>query len=137
MELIVSILFFFFTPRPATFSHTQTGSVLVCRSCDCASGNLNKTSVREKSKGVYLPIGGEGRRGALVSCSTSTPINHIVVVLFFFFWQNTSCIRKPQVISGGGAHPLHPPSTSAPDLSCDVSLNQAAGSLNLKICRLK
>ena len=35
--------------------------------------------------------------GALVSCSTSTPMNHIV-----FFWQNTSCIRKPQVISGGG-----------------------------------
>ena len=34
--------------------------------------------------------------GALVSCSTSTPINHIV-----FFSQNTSCIRKPQVISGG------------------------------------
>ena len=27
-----------------------------------------------------------------------------------FFLQNTSCIRKPQVISGGeGAHPLHPP----------------------------
>ena len=36
--------------------------------------------------------------GALVSCSTSTPINHIVV----FFLQNTSCIRKPQVISGLG-----------------------------------
>ena len=34
----------------------------------------------------------------------------------FFFLQNTSCIRKPQVISGGGggAHPLHPPSRSAP-----------------------
>ena len=48
--------------------------------------------------------------GALVSCSTSTPINHIV-----FFLQNTSCIRKPQVISGrGGAHPLHPPPRSAP-----------------------
>ena len=31
--------------------------------------------------------------GALVSCSTSTPINHIV-----FSPQNTSCIRKPQVI---------------------------------------
>ena len=51
--------------------------------------------------------------GALVSCSTSAPINHIV----FFFLQNTSCIRKPQVISGGtgggGAHrctlPLDPP----------------------------
>ena len=35
--------------------------------------------------------------GALVSCSTSTPINHIV-----FFSQNTSCIRKPQIVSGGG-----------------------------------
>ena len=51
------------------------------------------------------------RRGALVSCSTSTPINHTV----FFFWQNTSCIRKLQVISGrGGAHPLHPPPRSVP-----------------------
>ena len=35
--------------------------------------------------------------GALVFCSTSTPINHIVL-----FLQNTSCIRKPQVISGMG-----------------------------------
>ena len=48
--------------------------------------------------------------GALVSCSNSTPINHIV-----FFLQNTSCIRKPQVISGGGRGrtsctlPLDPP----------------------------
>ena len=46
---------------------------------------------------------------ALVSYSTSTPINHLV----FFFWQNTSCIRKRQVISGGGgcappAPPLDP-----------------------------
>ena len=47
--------------------------------------------------------------GALVSCSTSTPINHIV------FLQNTSSIRKPQVISGkGGVRtpctlPLDPP----------------------------
>ena len=49
--------------------------------------------------------------GALVSCSTSTPINHIV-----FFLQNTaSCVRKPQVIpGGGGVHPLHPPPRSAP-----------------------
>ena len=35
--------------------------------------------------------------GALVSCSASTPIIHIV-----FFLQNTSCIRKPQVMSGSG-----------------------------------
>ena len=38
--------------------------------------------------------------GALVSCSTSTPIN-----------QNTSCIRKPQVISGGGGE-CAPPALS-------------------------
>ena len=38
--------------------------------------------------------------GVLVSCSTSTPINHIV----FLFLQNTSCIRKPQVTL-----PLDPP----------------------------
>ena len=31
-----------------------------------------------------------------------------------FFLQKTSCIRKPQVISGGCAHPLHPPPRSAP-----------------------
>ena len=49
--------------------------------------------------------------GALVSSS----INHS------FFWQNTSCIRKPQVISGGGGvHPLHPPPRSAPELSGTV-----------------
>ena len=35
-----------------------------------------------------------------------------------FFLQNTSCIRKLQVISGrGGAHPLHPPPRSAPEMS--------------------
>ena len=43
----------------------------------------------------------------------------------FFFLQNTGCIRKPQVISGGGAHPLHPPPRSAPvptDHMCISSL---------------
>ena len=37
----------------------------------------------------------------------------------FFFVQNTSCIRKPHVISGGegGAHPLHPPPRSIPDFT--------------------
>ena len=35
-----------------------------------------------------------------------------------YFLQNTSCIRKPQVTSGGGRgfDPLHPPPRSAPDL---------------------
>ena len=56
--------------------------------------------------------------GALVSWSTSTPINHIV----YFFLQNTSRIRKPQVISGGGgAHPLHPPPRSAPTVSISTT----------------
>ena len=45
--------------------------------------------------------------GAPISCSTSTPINHIV-----FFLQNTSCIRKPQVISGVGCAP--PETTRTP-----------------------
>ena len=58
--------------------------------------------------------------GTLVSCPTSTPINHI----YIFFWQNTSCIRKPQVISGGGggAHPLHPSPRSAPEYVVQVLL---------------
>ena len=35
-----------------------------------------------------------------------------------FFFKNTSCIRKPLVISGGGGvHPLHPPPRSAPATS--------------------
>ena len=45
----------------------------------------------------------------------------------YFFLQNTSCIRKPQVISGrggwGGAHPLHPPPRSAPVISLLLSLD--------------
>ena len=50
--------------------------------------------------------------GALVSCCTSTPINHIVI--FGGGGQHTSCIMKPQVIPGGGVHtlctlPLDPP----------------------------
>ena len=68
----------------------------------------------------YKPLNVQGRiqdfflgGSALASCSTSTPINHKV-----FFLQNTSCIRKAQDISGGGggAHSLHPPPRSAPDV---------------------
>ena len=60
--------------------------------------------------------------GALVSFSTSTPINHIV----FFFLQNTSCIRKPQVISGGWGVctpctlPLDPPLYASGELTTSV-----------------
>ena len=55
--------------------------------------------------------------GALVSCSTSTPITHIV---FFFaeyqLYQNTA-----GHLMWEGVHPLHPPPRSAPDM-CHVML---------------
>ena len=52
--------------------------------------------------------------------------------LFFLFLQNTSCIRKPQVISGSGgggrdAHPLHPPPRSAPEWIAIWKANLEAG----------
>ena len=60
--------------------------------------------------------------GALVSCSTSTPINHIV---FFLFGQNTVPVvlenRRSSWEGGGGggvAQPLHPPPRSAPVCRC-------------------
>ena len=43
---------------------------------------------------------------------------------FFFFWRNTSCIRKPQVISGEGADPLmHPPPRSTPVIYSTSCIN--------------
>ena len=49
--------------------------------------------------------------GALVSCSTSTPINHI-----FFFCRIPVVLENRRSSQGGrrGAHPLHPPPRSAP-----------------------
>ena len=48
--------------------------------------------------------------GALVSCSTSTPINHIV-----FFFCRIPVVLENRRSSQGGVHPLHPPPRSAPD----------------------
>ena len=48
--------------------------------------------------------------GALVSCSTSTPINLIV----FFFSAEYQLYQKTAGHLRGGAHPLHPPPRSAP-----------------------
>ena len=39
------------------FSGAKIKAKVVGRPCDSTSGNLNKTSVREKSRGVHLPIG--------------------------------------------------------------------------------
>ena len=53
--------------------------------------------------------------GALVSGSTSTPINHI----FFFFCRIPFVLenrRSSHGGVGGGAHPLHPTPRSAPEL---------------------
>ena len=48
--------------------------------------------------------------GALVSCSTSTPVNHIV-----FFCRIPVALENRRSSRGrGGAHPLHPPPRSAP-----------------------
>ena len=48
--------------------------------------------------------------GALVSCSTSTPINHIV-----FFCRIPVVLENCRSSQGwGGVHPLHPPPRSAP-----------------------
>ena len=63
---------------------TLHSSVLACMEC--------KTGADPK-----FFLGG----GALVSCSTSTPVNHIYIYIYIYFLQNTSCIRKLQVISGG------------------------------------
>ena len=49
--------------------------------------------------------------GALVSCSTSTAINHIVE------------LENRKLSQGGGvAHPLHPPPRSAPvQVTCELT----------------
>ena len=54
--------------------------------------------------------------GALVSCSPSTPMNHIV---FFFFFRIPVVLenrRSSQERGEGGAHPLHSAPRSAPDI---------------------
>ena len=73
--------------------------------------NLFHLQCRGRSRNFF-------RRGCtrlLLNFNTSKP--HSV----FFFSQNTSCIRKLQVISGGGAHPLHPPPRSAPAMQSNMT----------------
>ena len=59
--------------------------------------------------------------GALVSCCTSTPINHIV-----FFGripvELENCRSSQGGGGGGGALPLHPPPRSAPE-SCHIYIS--------------
>ena len=60
--------------------------------------------------------------GALVPCSTSMAINHIV---FFFFGRIPVVLEnhRSSLGEGGGVHPLHPPPRSAPDMTVKSEMN--------------
>ena len=58
-------------------------------------GSISHDKIRKPGADPGFFLGG----GVLVSCSTSTPINHIV---FFLFRRIPVFIRKPLVISKGG-----------------------------------
>ena len=75
-----------------------------------------------KSNKIIKDVKGKGNNkikitggGALVSCSTSTPINHII----FFFSRIPVVLENRRSSQGGGGvcAPLHPPPRSAPGLS--------------------
>ena len=81
---------------PALELQRNTRSYYFFMDTELPNGKNIKISIDDSAEllrgGSRIFLGG----GALVSCSNSTPINHIV-----FFLQSTSCIRKLQVISGG------------------------------------
>ena len=91
--------------------------------CSCIPGAQTKLIKQIKSiiqaihccRGRSRIFFRRGRTRLLLYFNTNKPL------FFFFFRQNTGCIRKLQVISGGrgggGAHPLHPPPRSAPVLT--------------------
>ena len=93
--------------QPKTYIvHFLTSSSNAAVSNDAVRYSLSLTGRKKRAwqtgadPGIFL--GG----GALVSCSTLKPINHIV-----FFLQNTSCIRKPPPPRGRTPWtlPLDPP----------------------------
>ena len=61
--------------------------------------------------------------GALVSCSTSTPINHIV----FFFFRRIPVVLENRIVLENRRHPLHPPPRSAPGMR--ISLEETKQSI--------
>ena len=85
----------------------------------CAAKRINlQACLRWADPGFFL--GG----GALVVCSTSTPINHIV----FFFLAEYQLYQKTAGHLRGGVHPLHPPPRSAPERNTIRSI-QVSGKL--------
>ena len=88
----------------------EVGCHITIRNLACVVSNARKTVLtRTRRRGGSRIFFRRGCTRLLLYFNTNKP--HI------FFWQNTSCIRKPRVISGGegGAHPLHPPPRSAPE----------------------
>ena len=78
--------------------------------CRCHSTKLRPQTRALKSRGGSRIFFRRGCTRLLLYFNTNKPHS--------FFLQNTSCIRKPQVISRGGgkgAHPLHPPPRSGPE----------------------
>ena len=75
--------------------------------CTMGESRLSSLAIMHIRGGSRIFLG----VGALVSCSTSTPVNHIV-----FFCRIPVVLenRRSSRGGGGGAHPLHPPPRSAP-----------------------
>ena len=95
------------------FSPASIYNLLFLESCQF-SRFKNKAFNRETVKCLLSGVdpGSFLGGGALVSCSTSTPINHIV----FFFGRIPVVLDNRRSSQGGwGAHPLHPPPRSASD----------------------
>ena len=71
--------------------------------------------------------------GALVSCSTSTPINHVC----FFFAEYQLYKKTSGHLRGGGggvAHPLHLPTRSAPVREACEERERLSKALRLPLC---
>ena len=88
------------------WTHLHFGKVVSLRGSEfeVTAGGHGWTAIHRGGSRIFF------RRGCtrlLLYFNTNRPHS-------FLFLQNTSCIRKPQVISGGGAYPLRPPPRSAP-----------------------
>ena len=77
----------------------ETSSYTKCTSCIYKGGliPIKNGVLRRGGSKIFF---GRGCTRLFLHFNTNKPHS------FFFFSQNTSCIGKPQVISGRGAHPL-------------------------------
>ena len=104
----------FYLPR----THTRSSDGIFLHTRDFSLSKVTALKVAGADPGFFL--GG----GALVSCPTSTPINHIV----FFFGRIPVVLENRRSSQGGGGGvvrtPLHLPPRSAPVIFlCITSIN--------------